>query len=77
MHHFRLNEVKSVLLPLLSTKKLSVQVVGSDNPDPAQETITTDTKETILNFHTGDKLVGDPQTWKKELKAYPFLFVTE
>jgi len=72
-----LNDVKSVLLPLLSTKKLSVQVVGSDNPDPAQETITTDTKETILKFHTGDKLVGDPCAWKKELKTYPFVFVTE
>ena len=69
--------MKSVLLPLLSTKKLSVQVVGSDNPDPAQETMTTDTKETILKFHTGEKLVGDPGTWKKELKAHPYLFIIE
>ena len=65
------------MIPLLSTRKLSVQVVGSDNPDPAQETITMDTKEAKLKYHTGEKLVGEPGTWKKELVAHPLVFVTE
>jgi len=72
-----LEEVKSVLLPLLSKRKLSVQVVGSSSPDPAQETITTDTKETNLKFHTGDKLVGEPDSWKKKMETHPYIFVTE
>jgi len=72
-----LENVKSLLLPLLSTKKLSVQVVGSDNPDPAQETITMDIKETKLKFHEGDKLVGEPNSWKKQLTTHPVLFITE
>jgi len=72
-----LEDVKSVLVPLLSTRKLSVQVVGSDNPDPAQETITMDTKETKLKYHTGEKLVVEPGTWKKELVTHPLVFVTE
>jgi len=72
-----LEDVKSVLLPLLSTKKLSVQVVGSDNPDPAQETIAMDTKETSLKYHTGDQLVGEPNTWKKQLVTHPILFITK
>ena len=59
--------MKSVLIPLLATRKLSVQLVGSDNPDPAQETISMDTKETKFKYHTGEKLVGEPGTWKKEL----------
>jgi len=77
MWHGRLEEVKLVLLPLLSTRKLSVQVVGSSSPDPAQETITTDTKETKLKFHTGDKLVGEPDSWKKKLETHSYIFVTE
>jgi len=72
-----LEDVKSVLLPLLSTRKLSVQVVGSANPDPAQETITMDTKETILKFHTGEKLVGEPATWKMKLDPHPYVFITK
>eukprot|EP00092_Neocalanus_flemingeri_P030811 GFUD01033465.1.p1 GENE.GFUD01033465.1~~GFUD01033465.1.p1 ORF type:complete len:1104 (+),score=409.71 GFUD01033465.1:45-3356(+) len=72
-----LEDVKSLLLPLLSTRKLSVQVVGSDNPDPAQETIAMDTKETVLKFHVGDQLVGQPNTWKEQLVTHPILFITE
>jgi len=72
-----LEEVKSALVPLLSTRKLSVQVIGSDNPDPAQETITTDTKDTMLRFHSGEQLVGDPSTWKKKLETHPLVFITE
>merc|ERR1719483_1100654 len=72
-----LEDIKTLLLPLLSTKKLSVHVVGSDNPIPAQETMTTDTKETIIKYHTGDQLVGEPYAWKKQLVTHPVLFITE
>lgn len=72
-----IKDVKSLLLPLISTRKLSVQVVGSDNPNSAQETVTSDENDSCLTYHTGDNLVGKPSVWKGKLVTHPYIFVNE
>ena len=74
---FSLQEVKAVLIPLITSKKLSVQVIGSENPNSAQKTVMSDNKEMNLKYHEGESLIGNSTAWKKNLLAYPYVYVTK
>ena len=67
-----------MLSPMLSEKKLSVQVVGSSEPGEGKEKDDNDDmKETVLKFHDGDNMVSHPDKWKMSLKLNPVLFITK
>ena len=70
---FRLEDIKKVLRPLVSGRKLSVQVVGSS--EPSDDEVENDCKETNLSFHTGDNLLSKPDEWRKKLKIHPVLVI--
>ena len=62
-----------MLKPLISGRKLSVQVVGSN--EPGEEEDEDDSKETNLSFHSGDNLLSQPDEWRKKLKIHPVLMI--
>ena len=67
-----------MLSPMLSEKKLSVQVVGSSEPgEEKDKNDNDDMKDTVLKFHDGDNMVSQPDKWKTSLKLNPVLFITK
>ena len=66
-----------MLSPMLSEKKLSVQVVGSSEPGEEKDKDDNDETETVLKFHDGDNMVSHPDKWKMSLKLNPVLFITK
>ena len=63
-----------MLVPLISGKKLSTQIVGSSAPDDASGG-ESDEKETVLNYHVGEQLQAKPNEWKQTLKVHPVIFI--
>ena len=74
----RIDDLKKMLTPLLSKKKLSVQVVGTSEPgEKKKEEPSEKSKETKLKFYSGENFVSDPSVWRKSLKMNPLVFITE
>ena len=72
---FRLSDVKKVLVPLISGKKLSTQIVGSSSPKDDGETGAGNNQETFLSFHDGVDLQAKPSSWKETLNTYPVIHI--
>ena len=68
-----LEDIKKVLRPLVSGRKLSVQVVGSSEPSDVE--VEGDGKETNISYHSGDDLLSQPDEWRKKLKIHPVLVI--
>ena len=72
---FRLSDVKKVLVPLISGKKLSTQIVGSSSPKDEGETGAGNNQGTFLSFHDGVDLQAKPSSWKETLTIYPVIHI--
>ena len=71
----RLSDVKKMLLPLISGRKLSTQIVGSSSPKEDSESGPGDNQETSLSFHDGEDLQAKPSSWKETLTIYPVIYI--
>ena len=72
----RLSDVKKVLLPLISGRKLSTQIVGSSSTsDNPEDEAVGDGEETVLRFHQGADLQVQPSLWKRNLNIHPEILI--
>ena len=71
----RLNDVKNMLLPLISERKLSTQIVGSSSPEEGGLTARPEPAETSLTFHSGGDLQAKPEEWKQSLNIHPVILI--
>ena len=75
-HIFSLNDVKKVLIPLISGRKLSTQIVGSSSPEEEGGTGgKSDGEEMFLTFHDDEDLQVKPASWKQNLKIHPVIHI--
>jgi predicted alpha/beta superfamily hydrolase len=65
------------LTALVKGRKLTVQVEGSKSPDSAQQTVEQDVEQTELSFQQEEGMIRDPEEWKKSLKTYPVIYITD
>ena len=73
----RIDDLKKVLTPLLSERKLSVQVVGTSEPGEKRHESLEEKIGATLKFYNGENCVSDLSVWRKTLKMNPMLFIVE